>query len=66
MQMESWLVDAPPVSLIRVSVNKDTGQPHQPCPCVSFIAFLKLIHFLQVSILSSKSEVCNKNLPPQY
>ena len=60
------LVDAAPTSLFRVSMNKDTGQLRQPCSCVSFIAFLKLFHYLQVSILSSKSEVCNKNLPPQY
>ena len=41
MQVESWLVDAAPVSLITVSMNKDTGQQCQQCPCVSFIAFLK-------------------------
>ena len=39
MQIESWLVDANPVSVIRVSMNKDTGQWRQLCPCVSFFAF---------------------------
>ena len=35
MQAESSLVDVAPASLIRVPINKDTGQPRPRCPCVA-------------------------------
>ena len=34
MQAESSLVDATRASLIRVSINEDTGRPRPRCPCV--------------------------------